>query len=76
VIPEPTSFNGDDTRDLSSGPGDPHKTFRRNFRLFRQHGKAEAYVAIYRSAPFFAADVEWADRQLLIELDVLAGEVP
>jgi hypothetical protein len=74
VIPEPTQWNGSDTRELSHGPGDPHQTFRRNFRLFRQHGKAEEFLKVYRGVSVFAADVEWAEQQLLRELDVFAGE--
>jgi hypothetical protein len=76
VIPEPTSFNGDDTRDLSSGPGDPHAAFRKGFRLWHSKGDAQTFLDYYRLIPYFASDVAWAEQQLLVELDVMAGEAP
>lgn len=76
-MPEFSAFTGDDTRNLSAGPGDPHQTFRHWFRYALNKGSAEAerYLAIYRGKPYFAADVRWAERyRAALELDITAGE--
>jgi hypothetical protein len=67
-------WNGSDERDLSQGPGEPHKAFRQAFRFFQRKGLADDFLAVHRGLKTFAADVAWAEQQLLIELDVLAGE--
>jgi hypothetical protein len=74
VIPEPTQWNGDDTRDLSSGPPDPRATFRTQFRRFHAKGMGEWFLRPYRGSSYFAAEVQWAEEQMVRELDVIAGE--
>lgn len=77
LMPEFSAFTGSDDRNLSAGPGDPSATFRHWFRYALSKGpeEAETYLAIYRGKPSFAADVQWAEREVAArELDVMAGE--
>lgn len=61
------SFNGSDERDLSSGPPDPRATFRREFLRFHAKGQGLWFLEPYRLSEYFAADVEWAERELLTD---------
>jgi hypothetical protein len=54
----------DDDIDVSSGPPDPHRTFRHSFRAVQRISDVQSFMDIYRKIPYFADDVMWAEQQL------------
>jgi hypothetical protein len=75
VIPEPTSFNGDDERDLSRTPRSVQQLFWRNLAFFHRQGTARAYLDELRQYQMFHPLIAEAERYLnAMELDVIAGE--
>lgn len=65
------------TDDTPVQPENEHGTqpsFRKCFRYFQARGKGEWFLSAYRGMATFAADVQWAEEQMVRELDVVAGD--
>lgn len=66
-IPEPTTFNGDDTRELSGDPKTVANLFWKAFEFARRHHTLDEFFAIYECKPFFADLVCQAHAKLQAE---------